>query len=218
MKKVIFNNNNNMTKDLSFTEEELKDGENNEGGGSYAPQYGIFKGVIESVELMKDSAGGTKLKYKSGKPYYNLKINVNYVDNANKDKKRACFLHVGPYSNWMDLNKRFRRATGLTKEDLLNLDKYKNKDVGIKIGANKAYAGYSGAKETFEGYFVGEYEGKRFISNGIIDFVKYREVTEDKAFMGEEKSLRERFKKSVSSGGTQAGFDKEEATEEDLEF
>ena len=204
---------------MAFTADEIEEGAKQE-EGNFAIPYGIFAGVISDVELLKNAEGEEKHAYRSGKTYYNLKITITYTNAEDETKNKIAFLHVGPYSAWMDLNKEFREATGLSKEDLLDLKKYKDKDIGIKVGADQAYTGYAGKKELFEGHFVGEYEEKKFIQNNIIGFVPFGKVKVDEEFMEIEKALRERFK---SRGGAQAvketqpGFEdkKEEAIDEE---
>jgi len=176
-------------------------------GGNFSPSYGVFTAKITKVKPTKNNF---EVKTTSnGHPYYTCILEFSFAKNGEVKKKGYC-LNAGIW--FPPLTKQLLTAVGMaTKEGRTAIMSDTNALVGnelqIVIGAKK-----DNYKEDFEGYQVGEYNGKKFIANEIIGFHKKGEkVNFDE---GREIAIREKFKQYQCSGVVQ----KTEPTVEDLPF
>ena len=182
---------------------------------SFAPAYGVFKATISEIL----PSGGEKFERrlsKGNQVFYKARYVFKYKDADGKDKTKSLFLNPGIW-----FPEEMKQLLKATKHDnpegrqaiMNNTDALLGATVKIAIGARKKEWGDA---KTFEGYEVGEYEGKEFLRNEIIGIGDDAKIDENF-----EKELRERFKNNTPHEGLaeMPGFENEaKATSEDLDF
>lgn len=192
---------------VSFSEEEVESCPEEGESGNFGKKWGAFKAVIEKAEIVKTATGETKRIDRVGNAFFRVNLTITY-NNEEKDKNTFFGLNIYPKFVIGDDAKSLKEVLGLSINELLDVKNYKQKDVGIVIGATDSW----GDKEEFEGKEVSEYKGNRFIRKGVLKFVPYKDVKKSWTIEDEkrESSLQERFK--------DGSLDKKSNPEEDKDF
>lgn len=186
---------------------------------NFAPSFGIFDAkILKVVPAKKDGEFEMKIS-KGNQKFYSARVVFGYKIEENGEKKIKEKLAFFNFGLWFpELTKQLLEATSMDSPEgragiMGDTDALVGNVVKIAVGAKeKDY----GDRAEFEGFELGEYDGKPFIANEILGI--YKKGTKNIPFNADEElALRERFKKS-QGGDDDGGMQTADApaTESDL--
>ena len=185
----------------------LEGGEGGE-GRDFALSFGEFDAEIVDISPPKKDATEFEVKKATnGKPHYSARYTFEYKDSKGKEKMKSAFIScIGLW--FTPLLKQLLIATESNNAEdrtamMNDTNHLKGKKVRIVVGARlKEY----GDRKEFQGFEVGEYDGKCFIANEIVQIVEKGGKTDFDE--DAEKTLRLKFKEANKSGGSDAKSEK----------
>jgi len=195
-------------------------------GGKYGLGYGVFDARVKEVVPAEKGATNFTIKTsKNGKQHYSARYIMEYKDDKGELKTKGAFIQcIGLW--FPDPIKQLLEATGFDNPDgraalMADTDAMIGKK--LKIVITSRIKNEYGKRDTFKGFEVGEYDGKKFIANEIISI--HKRTDKPVLDMAVEEELRKEFKDSGFKidnqkeriPGEEVGFD-EPATKETPDF